>query len=124
METHDGKCETAAATGTNSAVVRPETGSDSFSAYSARTCPGTPSPAITCQDGVLGSTGGKRRRKWRTRRRAMQDKSCIARRRRATQDGGAEGIRTLDLLIANQPLSQLSYVPVGSVLYVCLLQVY
>ncbi len=31
--------------------------------------------------------------------------------RQATEDGGAEGTRTPDLLIANQPLSQLSYGP-------------
>jgi hypothetical protein len=37
--------------------------------------------------------------------------SCIARVPRATQDGGAERIRTADLRLAKPPLSQLSYSP-------------
>jgi len=95
--------EVARATGTDDASPERQSAPPARSAFAARRCPGTAAPGNTWQDGVLGSaTGG---RDVNGARDATWHDLAIP------NNGGAEGIRTPDLLIANQPLSQLSYGP-------------
>ncbi len=73
------------------------------SALSARRHPDRPGPARTCPD------EGSRKKKGEVAQVVVNATTCAH--SPAYVTGGAEGIRTPDLLIANQPLSQLSYGP-------------
>ena len=93
--------EAATATGTDDATPDPTDGQPAHSAYSACRLPGTPVPAITCQDEVLGNT----RRKERASRARVATCQGLS-----LPDNGAPGrIRTCNPRIRSPRLYPLSY---------------
>ena len=93
--------EAATATGTDDATHDPTDGQPAHSAYSACRLPGTPLPAITCQDEVLGNT----RRKERASRARVATCQGLS-----LPDNGAPGrIRTCNPRIRSPRLYPLSY---------------